>query len=284
MKKIILISLFLVALVVTTFSQPIVHDLPAFTKIIHYKLTVGYNTTTVLIFPAPVKQADRGYKDLIAQKQPGVENVLKIKGARRDFLPTNLHVFTGDGRLYAFDVIYASEPTQTTFDLTKLDSVAKQDDPQGIIEFSRKEIDNEQLVKSVEKVRGAKPFLSGRINEYRMKLGLQSIYLSGNILLFGFEITNRSNLPYNIDFTRLYIRDKQKIKRSSLQEREIIPLYKDTVTSVAGETTVKWVVAVPKFTIPDNRQFVFEMYERNGGRHLNLKVKNRQLFEARNLQ
>jgi conjugative transposon TraN protein len=283
MKKIILISLFLVALVVTTFSQPIVHDLPASTKIIHYKLAVGYNTTTVLIFPAPVKQADRGYKDLIAQKQPGVENVLKIKAARRDFTPTNLHVFTGDGGLYAFDVIYASEPAQTTFDLTKLDSVVKHDGPQGIIEFSRKGIDNEQLVKSVEKVRGAKPFLSSSTHEYRMKLGLQSIYLSGDILLFGFEIANRSHLSYNIDFTRLYIRDKQKIKRSSLQEREIVPLFKDTVSSVGGETTVKWVVAVPKFTIPDNRQFVFEMYERNGGRHVSLEVTNRQLFKAKSL-
>jgi conjugative transposon TraN protein len=284
MKKIILINLFLVALVASTFSQPIIYDLPASTNVIHYKLLVGYNTTTVLIFSAPVKQADRGYKDLITQKQPGVENVLKIKAARKDFPPTNLHVFTANGRIYAFDVSYSLEPPQTTYDLTKLDSINKQDGPPQIIEFSKKGLDNEQFQKIVGKVREAKPFFSSSTHKYRMKLQLQSIYLSDNILLFSLEIANRSHLPYNIDFTRLYIRDKQKIKRSSLQERDIIPLYKDTITDVAGETTVKWIVAVPKFTIPDNRQFVFEMYEKNGGRHLNLEVKNRQLFEARNLQ
>lgn len=281
MKKILFMSLFLVITTTVTFCQPINNNLPTSTNVIHYKLAVGYNTTTVLIFPAPVKQADRGYKDLIAQKQPGVENVLKIKAARRDFSPTNLHVFTSDGRIYAFDVSYSLDPPQTTFDLTKLDSLSKQGGPPEIIEFSHKGIDNAQLAKSVEMVREAKPFFSSSTHKYRMKLQLKSIYLSGNILLFGFEITNRSNLPYNIDFTRLYIRDKQKVKRSSLQERDIMPLYKDTLTSIAGDTTAKWIVAVPKFTIPDHRQFVFEMYEKNGGRHITLEVTNRQLFLAK---
>lgn len=283
MKKIVFISLLLLAIATTTFSQPGINNLPASTNIIHYKLTVGYSTTTILIFPAPVKQADRGYKDLIAQKQPGMENVLKIKAARKDFIPTNLHVFTGDGRIYAFDVSYSPDPPQTTYDLSKLDSVGKQDGPPEIIEFSKKGLDNEQLAKSVEKVRQAKSVFSSSTRKYRMKLQLQTIYLSGNILLFGFEIANRSNLPYNIDFTRLYIRDKQKVKRSSLQQRDIIPLYKDTATSIAGNAAVKWVVAVPKFTIPDHRQLVLEVYEKNGGRYVTLEVTNRQLFKAKTL-
>jgi len=153
-----------------------------------------------------------------------------------------------------------------------------------MIEFSRKEVNNQQLAMNVEKVREAKPFFSSSTNEYRMKLQLRSIYLSDNLLLFGFEITNRSHLPYNIDFTRLCIRDKQKVNRSSLQEREITPLYKDTTTKVLGMATVNWVVAVPKFTIPDHRQFVLEMYERNGGRQVSIKVTNRQLFKAKSLQ
>ena len=283
MKKIVFISLLLLAIATTTFCQPVINSLPASTNIIHYKLTVGYSTTTILIFPAPVKQADRGYKDLIAQKQQGVENVLKIKAARKDFIPTNLHVFTGDGRIYAFDVSYSPDPSQTTYDLTKLDSASKQEGPQEIIEFSKKGLDNEQLAKSVEKVRQAKSFFSSSTRKYRMKLQLQTIYLSDNILLFGFEIANRSNLPYSIDFTRLYIRDKRKAKRSSLQQRDIIPIYKDTATSIAGNATVKWVVAVPQFTIPDHRQLVLEVYEKNGGRYVTLEVTNRQLFKAKRL-
>ena len=84
MKK-IAYSVLLVMITIAAFSQPVTSVLPATASIIHYKLSVGYNTTTVLIFPAPVKQADRGERDLLAQKQPGVENVLKVKAARRDF-------------------------------------------------------------------------------------------------------------------------------------------------------------------------------------------------------
>jgi conjugative transposon TraN protein len=269
-------------IVLNSFSQ-LPSGLPSYTAITHYKLSVGYYTTTVLIFPSAIDTADRGQWDLMAQKQPGVKNVLKLKARHKDFNPTNLHVFMSNGRIYAFDVIYSSTPPQTTYDLTKLDSVSEQDGPPEIIEFSKTGLNNEQLVKSVEKVRQSKNFFSSSTRKYRMKLQLQTIYLSDNILLFGFEIANQSNLPYDIDFARLYIRDKQKVKRSSLQQRDIMPLYKDTATSIAGNTAVKWVVAVSKFTIPDHRQLVLEVYEKNGGRYVTLEVTNRQLFKAKRL-
>src|SRR5450631_4405201 len=103
MKKIVCFSLFFLVAAITCFAQLVSDSLPASTLVLHYRLAVGCTTTTVLIFPSPVKQADRGYKDLIAQKQTGVEKVLKIKAARTDFTPTNLHVFTADGKIYAFD-------------------------------------------------------------------------------------------------------------------------------------------------------------------------------------
>ena len=285
MKKIAFLGLSLIVTAMTSFSQPVSGNLPASTAILHYKLTVGYSITTILIFPAPVKEADRGNKDLLAQKQPAVDNVLKIKASRRDFTPTNLHVFTSDGKIYAFDVSYTPDPPQTTYDLTKLDSSGSAGaSQQKLIEFSRQTIDIEQLKADANKVRGAKPSFSTSSRKYRMKVQLQTICQVGDLLLFGFEITNRSNLSYDIDFTRLYIRDKRSVKRSSLQQREMPPLYVDTVTTVPGHSSVKWVVAVSKFSIPDQRKFVFETYERNGGRHLVLEVKNRQLFRAKNLK
>jgi len=282
MKKVLVIALFFMAGILEAYSQPVPNDLPPYSAIVHYKLMVGYNTTTVLIFPAPVNQADRGYKDIIAQIQPGVENVLKVKAARRDFASTNLHVFTSDGKVYAFDVSYISNPAQTTYDLTKLSVENDSDTAQsGIITFTQKPIDKALLEINVEKSKKSKSFFSTSIHKYRMKLRLQTIHLADNIMFFGFEIANRSNLPYNIDFTKVFIQDQQKVKRSSVQDREITPLYKDTLSTIPGNAVVKWVVAVPKFTIPEHRHFVLEIYEQNGGRHLTLEIKNRQLFEAR---
>ena len=98
MKHIIIAALFIsLRIVVAAQSAPI--DLPESTLIPHYRLSVAYNTTTVLVFPASVKPIDRGDRDILAVKQPGVENVVKVKASRKNFAPTNLLVFTSDGRI-----------------------------------------------------------------------------------------------------------------------------------------------------------------------------------------
>ena len=43
-------------------------ELPSSTAITPYSLSVGYNKTTVLIFPAPIKDADRGRQDIIVRQ------------------------------------------------------------------------------------------------------------------------------------------------------------------------------------------------------------------------
>jgi conjugative transposon TraN protein len=282
MKKIACISLSFLLVAMTSFAQPVNNVLPTSTAMIHYRLVVGYNSTTVLIFPSPVIQADRGYKDLIAQKQPGVENVLKLKAARKDFPPTNLHIFTANGKIYAFDISYAADPAQTTFDLTKLDTSTQANaGTRPAIELSQIIVDQDQLATGMHQMKQAKPFFSASSRKYQMKITLQAIYQKDNMLVFCLSLTNRSTLPYDIDFSRLSIRDKHQAKRSSAQEREIIPVQKDTLTTIPGQNAVTWAVAVPTFTIPDHRKMVIELYEKNGGRQLTLEIKNHQLFKAR---
>src|SRR5665213_4036989 len=111
-SKYILTLLTLLAITFSVKSQYITRDLPPETFIEHYTLAIGYNATTVLIFPASIKPGDKGTSDheFIIQKQPGAENILKLKAARQDFTPSNLHVFTSDGKIYAFDVSFAPNP------------------------------------------------------------------------------------------------------------------------------------------------------------------------------
>jgi len=284
MKKTLYIILFLVMVTITIYSQSVTKDLPATAAIIHYKLQVGYNTTTVLIFPASVRQADRGERDLLIQKQAAVENVLKVKAARKDFTPTNLHVFTSDGRVYAFDVSYTSDPVRTTFDLAKLEATSSVDDnPKDRIELTSKPLDEAELASNIAKVKAARPFFSTHSSKYKMKVQLQAIYRSGDILFLSFEITNRSSLPYPINFTKLYIRDKKRAKRSSVQEREITPLNNDTISTIPGKSSLKWVVAIPQLTILKQRQLIWEIGEKNGGRLMTLKVKNHWLLQAKDM-
>jgi len=263
------------------FAQRPANDLPYYTVIPHYKLSVSYNTTTVLVFASAVKPIDKGDRTVIAQKQPGVDNVLKLKAARRNFLPTNLHVFTSDGRLYAFDLTY-TDSIASTFNLSRLIPTGGSDSNTTVL-FTNEPLNSEQMSQYINSVKSLPISHYTSRRHFKMKFQLETIGMASHLLFFRFSITNLSNLDYNIDFIRLYVRDKQKTKRSSIQEQEILPVYQDSETSVPGNSSIIHVVAVPAFTLADNKQLVVELFEKNGGRSVTLHLKNNQLFKANNL-
>ncbi len=258
-------------------------QLPLYTLIPHYVLTVGYNTTTVLIFSAPVKPVDRGDRDILAQKQPGVENVLKLKAARKNFPATNLHVFTADGKIYAFDVFY-TDSLASTHDLTALNLSAPTQASAPVAILSNEPVNSGQMDRYVSAIKDLPSLHHGPSDKSeRMTFKLERVGLAGPLLLFRFHIANHSNLDYNLDFIRLYVRDRQKTKRTSVQEREITPVYEDTLAPIPGDSSITHVLAIPAFTLAGGKQFVIEAYEKNGGRNLTLYIKNKTLFRAKKL-
>ena len=52
------------------------------------------------------------------------------------------------------------------------------------------------------------------------------------------------------------------------------------VVEIAGKTTVRTVYALPKFTIPDDKLLLVELYEKNGGRHQVIRVENTDIVNA----
>ncbi|TDW97112.1 conjugative transposon protein TraN [Dinghuibacter silviterrae] len=263
----------------TTFAQGNDLNLPPFTHVPHYRLSVSYNTTTVLVFAAPVRPVDRGDRDLLAQKQPGTDNVLKLKAARRGFSATNLHVFTADGRLFAFDVTY-TDSAAATYDLTHL--VVPRQLP-GQVSLEEAPLNTYAMDSLATSVRSMPAFIKVRDRAFRMRLRVDALAATSDLLFLRMEVTNRSRLDYTPDFLRLYIRDRVQAKRSSLQEQELIPRYTDSLLTIPGKDSRTWVMAIPRITIPDKKEFRVELYEKNGGRSLSLRIRNRHLYRARPL-
>lgn len=52
------------------------------------------------------------------------------------------------------------------------------------------------------------------------------------------------------------------------------------VVRVAGKKTEQTVFCLPKFTIPDDKELVVEMNEKEGGRHQSFVVENSDLVRA----
>ena len=67
-----------------------------------------------------------------------------------------------------------------------------------------------------------------------------------------------------------------------MQETVIDPLFQNGYSpAVKSKSKMDWVVAFEKFTIPEDRQFVIEIQEKNGGRHFKFVVPPSDILEAR---
>ena len=52
------------------------------------------------------------------------------------------------------------------------------------------------------------------------------------------------------------------------------------MTRVDGKKNERTVFALSKFTIPDDKKLIVEMYEKQGGRHQSFDVENEDLVRA----
>ncbi|MBO9684573.1 MAG: DUF4138 domain-containing protein, partial [Flavisolibacter sp.] len=107
------------------------------------------------------------------------------------------------------------------------------------------------------------------------------IYIKDDVVYYQLNLQNQSPIDYDINFLRFYVRDKKRAKRTAVQEAEIIPLYiAGNASSIKAGTHNRIVVALNKFTIPEAKYLAIEIWEKNGGRNLLLKVNNRKILKA----
>ncbi|HZW65466.1 MAG TPA: conjugative transposon protein TraN [Hanamia sp.] len=241
-----------------------------------YHVAVSFFKTTNIIFPYSIISVDIGSRDVLAQKAKGVENILQIKAAKESFPQTNISIITADGTLTSFILDYAEQPSVLSLSL-----IPEEKKNSSCI---LSETFNEAEVQKYAKLASVSKEKISRIKDKRFGIcmKLNGLFIHDNIMYLRMSIANKTNINYNIDQLRFYIRDQKKTKRTATQEIEINPLYvKDDTAVIVGQTERVFVYAVPKFTIPDKKYLVIELIEKNGGRHLKIKVRNKTIVQAK---
>jgi conjugative transposon TraN protein len=95
-------------------------------------------------------------------------------------------------------------------------------------------------------------------------------------------LRNNTNVTFEIDYITFRIVDKKVVKRTAIQEQVIVPLRGfNQVTHVSGRRNERTVFALPKFTIPNDKQLIIELAEKDGGRSQILYVENSDLVRAK---
>lgn len=254
-----------------------------------YGLEVTFEKTTHIIFPSSVRYVDLGSANLIAGRADGAENVIRVKAAVKGFeTETNFSVITDDGSFYSFNVKYASEPEKLNVEMKDfLHDGEAVNRPNNSLDIFLKELGNEspRLVWLINRsIYQNNERIVKHIGSHLFGIQylLKGIYVHNGLLYIHTQVKNETNVSFDIDFVRMKIVDKKVAKRTAIQEQVIYPVRAyNLATHIKGKATERTVYAIDKITIPDDKQLVIELFEKNGGRYQSFVVENDDLNRAR---
>ncbi|MDR1226792.1 MAG: conjugative transposon protein TraN [Prevotellaceae bacterium] len=255
-----------------------------------YGLEVAFDKTVHVIFPAPIKYVDLGSEVLIAAIAGDATNVLRVKSAAEWFDgETNLSVITETGSFYAFNVRFEVEPEKLSVEMQDFmhdgETVNR---PNNSLDIFLKELGSESptlvriIMRSIyDSDRRVIKHIGAR--GFGISFLLKGIYSHNGMLYFYTEITNSTNVKFDIDYLTIKVIDKKLIQRTTIQETVLKPVRAyNYVTEVAAKSTETTVLAIPIFTIPSDKLLVFDLNEKNnGGRNYNFEVENADLVRAK---
>ncbi len=236
-------------------------------------IQLSCSKTTSVLFPYAVKSLDIGSRDVLVQKAKGVENILLLKAGRQNFAQTNLTVVTSDGKLYSF-ILNFDDMCPTL----NVDAGLRIGEDKSLL-FSLENENQKEIKEYALLALSKKNKISGLdVRRAEIEFKVDGIFIHQDVMYFRVFLGNDSRINYDVDQLRFFIRDQKKSKRTASQEIEMIPLLCTgdfSRISDKSETTV--VFALSKFTIPEKKKFTMQVFEKNGGRHLELNIKNRRL-------
>lgn len=253
MKRIIII-IFLVASGIVSFAQDTAY--------------ISKDRTTALFFSSPVKVIRNGSVDY---KVDQLENgLITLKATNANLQPSRLDVRNQNNdqvRHIWVQYSYGRAGRRMEFgDERRRFTVIKAPE-------------NSYAIIGNELASGKRKHVVDREKTGGVKAWVNKLSLSANRVFFRLDVRNKSNLPYAIDFIRFYIRDLKTVARMATHEQEIVPVFSTlrNHTSVVNSKEVAEVFAFKRFSLSDEQALDVELYERNGNRHLYLKIRQKDL-------
>ena len=268
--------------------QGITRKLPYRQMVTPYGVQVTFAKTVHIIFPSAVRYVDLGSNHIIAGKADGAENVIRVKATTEGFPgETNFSVICEDGSFYSFNAKYACEPEMLNIEMKDfLENEDCTDFSHTRMNIYFRELGSESpllvklIMQSIHKNNDRKIRHLGS-KRFGIQFVLKGIYTYNGILYVHTQTKNSSNVPFDTDFIKFKIIDKKVPKRTAIQETvlDAVRSYNEVV-EIGGKATVRTVYALPKFTIPDDKILLVELYEKNGGRHQTIRVENEDIVNA----
>lgn len=260
-----------------------------------YALSISEKKTVHIIFPSEIKEVDTGTPNILVQITPSFNNVLKIKAAsNQEIEETNITILTADGGLYSFLTAYTENPEvlninighNTVSDIATSKSLGINQFLHMKYNIPKIDISEREVKDKMDSMLKTRKFIKNTgVSNLHVSCFLTKIFSDKSLMYFVYEIDNNTNIQYAIDFVKLYQRDKEEVKRMTVQEEELPVMFSyPNDTKVLPRTRISFVIATPLKTLAANKVFDVEIYEQNGGRHLRFPITPEILTKTKNLQ
>jgi conjugative transposon TraN protein len=242
------------------------------------QITVCETKASHIICPEKVSYIQVGDQSkIIAEVVPEHTNMVRIK-ALEPFEGESSLTIVSSNKVYSLFVEYGNT-MQISYQLESFHSVKTGDTGSAILpEYLLKELSYQILSKEKKHINKRKTKKDG------IKFQLTNIYLKQDILFFELEITNTTNMGYDVENFHWWIDDKKQYKSTNVQEYQVEPDYQHyNIKYIPAKTSLREVFVLPKLTIPDKRILRIEILEKalgNTGRKLTLDIQNKDILEA----
>jgi hypothetical protein len=114
-----------------------------------------------------------------------------------------------------------------------------------------------------------------------MELDLQGIYLKDSLLWFALRWENHSPIGFVPGYSRWFVRDRKRFKRTAQQELALEPVRTPGLVGIPGDSTLSQWTGFPSFALGKGKELVLEVGEKNGGRVLELVISHKGLLNAK---
>lgn len=237
-----------------------------------FQVNANNSNTTEMFFPADIVYCRQGNEEIF-----GVEyynNMVKVNTTFDKFIPSNLFVVDKDNNTYEITVINSYALTYSyNFD----------DGRSYVAHIDANSIEMEKWINKLHLKK--RNIYSLGVIKNKFEMSLANLYVNGDFMFFVFDIKNFSNIDYDVDFVKCFLRDQKKMKNAIQQEVQYDPVQqKDFRNRIFGKSNNRFVLAFNKFTIPDDKVFEIEMFEKGGGRHMRLSIQNEYILSAQLLK
>lgn len=228
---------------------------------------ISRDKTTALFFKSAVKVIGKCPSDFsVVQKENGL---ITLKAKKTDFTPVKINVQEiGTAKVYYIPVQYSYGRAGRRIGIG--------DKTPEVVKVIKAPETSYALIGD-QLAAGKRSNTVDRKKKGGIKAWVNKLSFADNLVFFRLDIRNKSNLPYDIDFIRFYIRDLKNVSRMATHEQEIMPVYITLTkhTTILKSREAANVFAFHRFSLSEEQALTIELYERHGNRHLYLQIRQK---------